>query len=112
MGRYGISVGPRGKGRGKILIAGRTYGESRSLPFQQVGKMKVWRISLHFGSLGMATVSLPEQGAPPTNWLSEAEVQHRWQMLESLTLLVSVLVAEPTSIRKPFLKAVVLPLGM
>jgi hypothetical protein len=77
-----------------------------------VGKMKDWRISLHLGSLGMATVSLPEHGAPPTKLLSEAEVQHRWQMLESLTLLLFVLVAEPTSMRKPFLKAVVLPLGM
>jgi hypothetical protein len=29
-----------------------------------------------------------------------------------LTLLLSVFVAEPTSMRKPFLKAVVLPLGI
>jgi hypothetical protein len=69
-------------------------------------------MSLHLGSLGIATVSEPEQGAPPTKVLSEGEVQHRWQMLASLTLLLSVLVAEPTSIRKPFLNAVVLPLGI
>jgi hypothetical protein len=60
----------------------------------------------------MATVSVPVQGAPPMKVLSDGEVQHRWQILESLTLLLSVLVAEPASMRKPFLKAVTLPLGM
>jgi hypothetical protein len=90
-----------GGGRGEVW-GGMAY----------VGKIKDWRMSLHLGSLGMATVSLPEQGAPPTNVLSEGEVQHLWQMLESLTLLLSVFVAEPTSMRKPFLKAVVLPLGI
>jgi hypothetical protein len=77
-----------------------------------VGKMMVWRMSLHLGSLGMATVSLPVQGAPPTKVDSEGEVQHRWQMFESLTLLGSVLAAEPASMRKPFLNAVVFPLGI
>jgi len=74
--------------------------------------MMVWRMSLHFGSFGMATVSEPVQGAPPTNVLSELDVQQRWHMFEPLTLLASVFVAEPASIRKPFLKAVTLPLGM
>lgn len=68
-----------------------------------VGKIMVWRMSLHLGSLGMATVSLPEQGAPPTKVLSEADVQQRWQILDSFTLLLSVLVADPASIRNPCL---------
>jgi hypothetical protein len=67
-----------------------------------VGKIRVWRMGLHLGSLGTATVSLPEQGAPPTMVLSDAEVQQRWQLLETLTLLLSVLEAIPTSIRKPY----------
>lgn len=74
--------------------------------------MMVCRMSLHLGPLGMATVSLPVQGAPPIKVFSLVEVQHRWQMLESLTLDGSVLVADPASIRNPFLNAVVLPLGM
>lgn len=80
---------------------------------------------------GISTVSEPEHGAPPTNWSSVGEVQHRWQMLPELTLLGFVLAALPASIRKPcrsgsdtqsmsmasdmtltFLKAVVFPLGI
>jgi hypothetical protein len=57
-------------------------------------------------------VSEPLQGAPPTKVLSLGEVQQRWQMFDPLTFLGSVLVAEPASMRKPFLKAVVFPLGM
>jgi hypothetical protein len=59
-------------------------------------------MNLHLGSAGMATVSLPEHGAPPTNVFSDAAFQQRWQIFADLTLLLSVLVAEPTSIRKPF----------
>ena len=61
----------------------------------------VWRIILQEGLAGMSTVSLPVQGAPPTNGLSLVEVQQRWQMLLFATLLGSVLAALPASIRKP-----------
>lgn len=95
------------------------------------GKMMVCRIIWQFEPDGISTVSEPEHGAPPTNWSSLAEVQHRWQMLPELTLLGFVLAALPASIRKPykscsvnqsifmasdiiptFLKAVVFPLGI
>lgn len=91
----------------------------------------VCRIIWQFEPDGISTVSEPEHGAPPTNWSSLAEVQHRWQMLPELTLLGFVLAALPASIRKPcrscsatqststvshvtltFLKAVVFPLGI
>lgn len=95
------------------------------------GKMRVCRIIWQFEPDGISTVSEPEQGAPPTNWSSFDEVQHRWQILPELTLLGFVLAALPASIRKPcgsgsatqstntasditptFLKAVVFPLGI
>lgn len=95
------------------------------------GKMIVCRIIWQFEPEGISTVSEPEHGAPPTNWSSVGEVQHRWQMLPELTLLGFVLAALPASIRNPcrgclatqsmnmvsdlaltFLKAVVFPLGM
>lgn len=94
-----------------------------------------WRIIWQLVPVGISTVSLPVQGAPPTNTFSSLLVQQRWQMLPPFTLLVSVLVAWPVTIRNPyedqirglgtwfehklslmtfhtFLKAVVLPLGM
>lgn len=95
------------------------------------GKMMVCRIIWQLEPIGISTVSEPEHGAPPTNWSSFGEVQHRWQMLPELTLLGFVLAALPASIRKPyridsvtqsmsmpsettptFLKAVVFPLGI
>lgn len=75
----------------------RTVGKRNTY----VGKMMVWRIILHEGSAGMSTVSLPVQGAPPTNWLWFVEVQQRLQMLALVTLLTSVLAASPAIIRKP-----------
>jgi len=73
------------------LVIGKTY----------VGKIIVWRTILHWGLAGISTVSDPEQGAPPTNWLSFVEVQQRWQMLPLATLLSSVFAALPAIIRKP-----------
>lgn len=91
----------------------------------------VCRIIWQFEPNGISTVSEPEHGAPPTNWSSFDEVQHRWQMLPLLTELGFVLAALPASMRKPyrrglatqsvimtseitptFLKAVVFPLGI
>lgn len=61
----------------------------------------VWRIILQRVSWGMATVSEPVQGAPPTKLLSLVDVQQRWQMLALETLLSSVFAALPASMRKP-----------
>lgn len=65
------------------------------------GKMMVCRIIWQFEPDGISTVSDPVHGAPPTNWSSFGEVQHRWQMFPELTLLGFVLAALPASIRNP-----------
>jgi hypothetical protein len=66
-----------------------------------VGKIMVWRIILHVVDIGMSTVSLPEQGAPPTNVFSFVEVQQRWHMFPEATFLASVFTALPAIMRKP-----------
>jgi hypothetical protein len=57
---------------------------------------------LQLGSAGISTVSVPVQGALPTNLLSSVEVQHLWQMFPEETFDLSVFAALPANIRKPF----------
>jgi hypothetical protein len=58
----------------------------------------IWQLD----ACGIATVSLPEHGAPPTNGVSVLDVQHRWQMLALVTFESSVFAAFPAIIRKPW----------
>jgi hypothetical protein len=67
-----------------------------------VGKMMVWRIIWQLLAMGMSTVSVPEQGAPPTKVLSFVDVQQRWHIFPAATFPGSEFAAFPATMRKPY----------